>query len=84
MIATIIKIDKKPSKFGGHFFYVYFKSDDCKSYYTCLYPKMRSFLRWKNVMKVGNSFTNLKIKEKTLIDADSNFKLLDVKQNEQT
>lgn len=84
MIATIIKIDKKASKYGGDFYYVYFKSDECKSYYTCLYPKMRNFSRWKTVMKVGNTFTNLKVKEKTLIDADSNFKLLDIKKNEQT
>jgi len=76
MIATIIKIQKKRSRYGGFFFYVFFKSvDNKKSYYSCLYPKMRNFLRWKKVMDVNTTLSNLRLvkgKDK-LIDADSKF-----------
>jgi len=71
MVATIITIKRKLSQYGGYFFYVYFKGQDGKSYYTCLYPKMRNFKRWKEFMKEGIVLVNLNIKEKNLIDADS-------------
>ena len=83
MIATIIKIQKKSSRYGGFFFYVFFKSvDNKKSYYSCLYPKMRNFARWKQVMDVGVTLSNLKLcKDKTnLIDADSKFQIVEEKQ----
>lgn len=76
MIAILTKIEKKPSKYGGHFFYVFFKSKDEKSYYSCLYPKMRNFKRWKNVMKKGLTFSGLRILKGKLIDADSRFKVI--------
>jgi hypothetical protein len=68
-----MKIDEKPSRYGGRFFYVFFKGEDGKQYYTCLYPKCRNFPRWKKVMKEGIILENLNIKDaKTrLIDADS-------------
>jgi len=76
MIATITKIQKKRSRYGGYFFYVFFTSaDNKKSYYSCLYPKMRNFARWKKIMDIGTTLTNLKLvkgKDK-LVDADSKF-----------
>ena len=78
MIYTMIKIQKKSSRYGGHFFYAFFKGDDGNSYYTCLYPKMRNWSRWKKVLKVGAMFTNLKkVKgNPKLIDADSKFSIV--------
>jgi hypothetical protein len=79
MTATIIKIQKKSSRYGGHFFYAFFKGLDGQSYYTCLYPKMRNFTRWKKVLDVGVTLTNLrKVKGKEkLLDADSRFKIVE-------
>lgn len=79
MIATLIKLQKKRSRYGGYFYYAFFKGEDGKSYYTCLYPKMRNFKRWNKVLDIGKVFTNLKLvkgKEK-LIDADSKFKIVE-------
>lgn len=79
MTAEIVKIQKKPSRYGGFFFYAFFKGLDGKSYYTCLYPKMRNFARWKKVLDVGTTLSNLRlIKDNNkLIDADSNFKVVE-------
>lgn len=76
MIATIIKIQKKQSRYGGYFYYCFFKDvSGQQTYYTCLFPKMRNFARWKKVMDVGTTLSNLTLvkgKDK-LIDADSRF-----------
>ncbi len=77
MKAELVKIEKKPSRYGGYFFYAFFKGvEDGKPYYTCLFPKMRNFSRWKKVMKTGLIFSELRlVKGKgNLIDADSRFK----------
>ncbi len=77
--ATIIKIEKKPSRYGGYFFYAFFKEVKTgKSYYTCLYPKMRNFCRWKQILREGITLKNLRLVRghSKLIDADSRFKLL--------
>lgn len=79
MIAEIIKIQKKKSMYGGYFYYAFLKGVDGKSYYTCLYPKMRNFARWKKVLDVGTTLSNLKLvkgKDK-LIDADSRFEIVE-------
>ncbi len=73
MIATLLKIKKTPSRYGGYFYYAFFKGNDSKAYYTCLYPKMRNYIRWGKVLKEGTVFKNLKIKKGNLIDADSKF-----------
>lgn len=76
MTATIIKLEKKRSKYGGFFWYVFFKSLMGKSYYTCVYEKMRNYSRWKRVLDIGITLTGLKLSNKkpNLIDADSRFK----------
>jgi len=78
MIAEITKIKKKPSRYGGYFYYVFFKSNKGKSYYSCLYPKMRNFIRWRKVLKVGTLLKNLHLVRghKNIIDADSKFKVI--------
>lgn len=79
MIATIIKIEKKSSRYGGFFYYAFFKGKDNKSYYTCLYPKMRNFSRWKKILEEGIKLSNLKLVKgkKNLINADSRFKVIE-------
>lgn len=76
MTCEIIKLQKKKSRYGGHFYYVFFKSLMGKSYYTCVYEKMRNFARWKKVLDIGVTLTGLKLSNKkpNLIDADSRFK----------
>ena len=78
MKAQITSIKPTLSKYGGKFYYVFFKDDNGKSFKTCLFPTMRNFPRWKSVMKVGAILTNLKIKEKNLIDADSWFNFIGI------
>ncbi len=73
MILTITKFTEKVSKFGGKFFYTEFIDSNNKSYYTCLDPRKKNFIRWKRILKVGVSLKGLKIKEGKLIDADSRF-----------
>ncbi len=78
MILTIMEIKKKPSRYGGHFFYVYFKSQKGKDYYSCIFPKLRNYQRWKKVLRVGVTLKELRlvVGKTKLIDADSRFKTL--------
>jgi len=71
MKATLTKIEKRPSRYGGFFFYAFFKADNGKTYYTCLYPKMRNYVHWKPYMKEGTKLKNLRVKKGRLLDADS-------------
>lgn len=75
--AIITKIEKKNSKFGGYFYYIFFKSSKNYSYFSCIYPKFKNWSRWKKVMKKGITLSNLRLVEgkKNLINADSNFKV---------
>lgn len=79
MTAEIIKINKRPSKWGGSFFYVFFKGLDGKSYYSCIYPKMRNYARWKKVLDTGVTLSGLRLVKgrKNLIDADSRFQIVE-------
>ena len=79
MVATLIKLQKKRSKYGGYFYYAFFKGEDSRSYYTCLYPKMRNYSRWKKVLNIGTTFSNLRlVRDKTkLVDADSKFQVME-------
>ena len=82
MIAKLIKLEKKISRFGGYFHYAFFKEVNTgKSYYTCLFPRMRNFKRWKKVMTVGLTYKGLRLLKKgnkpNLIDADSRFKIVE-------
>ena len=78
MTCEIIKIQKKKSRYGGYFYYAFFKSLTGKSYYTCIYERMRNYSRWKKVLDVGITLTGLKLstKGKNLIDADSRFNVV--------
>ncbi len=76
MTATILKIKKTKSRYGGDLYLVCFKSLSGGSYISYLSPKFRNFSRWKKVLDVGVNLTGLKLsnKGKNLLDADSKFK----------
>lgn len=78
----------KASKFGGDFYYLFFKRDDGRAFRTCLAPSMRNFSRWDPVMravKAGKEviLENLREKNSAMIDADSIFKMQITQKKEQ-
>lgn len=78
MIAKVTKVESKPSRYGGIFYYMFFNNMEGKSYRTCLYPEYRNFERWKPVISKFNSGVEVWLKglflgAKGLINADSPF-----------
>ena len=76
MKAKILKIQKKKSEYGGHFYFVFMKGEDGKSYKTCLYPSCGNFKRWSFVIEKHSPdkemwLGNLRVKNGRLVDADS-------------
>ena len=78
MTAELIKINKRPSRYGGYFYLVCFKGLDGKSYISYIYPKMRNYSRWKKVLDTGITLSGLRLVrgKKNLIDADSRFSIV--------
>lgn len=74
MKATLVKLQKKPSRYGGWFYYAFFKAKNGKSYYSCIYPKMRNYATWKPYLREGIVLSGLRIKSGRLIDADSDIR----------
>lgn len=83
MKYLVMKMSKVPSKTGGHFYYIFFKDEEGKSFKTCVYPQYRNFLNWKPliIQFTNNSIPKkpiyvegLRIKQGNLIDADSQVK----------
>lgn len=73
LLVTGIK--ENQSKYGGKFYYVYFKEyDSGKSYKTCLSPSYRNYKNWSSLIK---NFKNNTVEVENvrangnLIDADS-------------
>lgn len=73
MELTILKItDWKPSKHGGDYKFMFMKDEATgKSYKTCIFKDMRNYSRWVNIMEVGNIIAGCRVRQGTLIDADS-------------
>jgi len=71
MRATLLKTQEQVSKFGGKFYYAFFKGDDGKSYCSCLYPNYGNFKRWQCLIGKENVvLDNLNVRG-NMIDADS-------------
>ena len=77
LLVTGIKENK--SKYGGKFYYVYFKEyDSGKSYKTCLSPSYRNYKNWSSLI---NNFKDNTVEVENvrangnLIDADSMSKI---------
>lgn len=74
--AELQKITKHPSKYGGDFYYLFFKNlEDGKSYRSCISPSYRNWRNWSDIIENFNektpvTLTNL-ILRNNLIDADS-------------
>lgn len=81
MRAEITGIEKRTSKYGGFFYYVFFRGDG-KSFRSCLDPKCQNFGRWEKLLKVGNVIEGLELKGPGLVDADSKPMLIDGGQND--
>lgn len=71
MKATITKVQKRKSKYGEYFYYLFFMGEDGKSYKSCIYPKMRNFRNWENFLITGIILADLEVMNKNLINADS-------------
>jgi predicted RNase H-related nuclease YkuK (DUF458 family) len=87
MQATMTRVSAQSSKYGGMFYYAYFRDDQGQSYKSCLYKECKNYSRWVPVIQhVINGKTvvldGLKIKDKTLINADSKFNVVKVEEQE--
>lgn len=80
MKAQITSFKSQKSKYGDTFFYVFFKDQNGKSFRSCIYENMRNFAKWKRILKPGMVLDNLSLKSKGLIDADSQFQIIGVKE----
>jgi hypothetical protein len=77
MKARIMKIEKHPSQYSGYFYYVFLKDlDTGKSYRTCVSTSNGNYQRWRDVLQVGIVLDNLRVFQNKIIDADSQFNLV--------
>tara|TARA_R110000751_G_scaffold82206_2_gene165494 strand:- start:272 stop:583 length:312 start_codon:yes stop_codon:yes gene_type:complete len=80
MKAQITSFKTQQSKYGQTFYYVFFKDENGKSFRSCIYVNMRNFEKWKSILKSGMVLDNLRLKQKGLIDADSNFNVVGIRE----
>ena len=73
MKALLLKIEQHPSAYGRHFYYVFFKSEDGKSYRTCIRPGFENWERWREHLRQGEAIwlDGLRVLKPGMIDADS-------------
>jgi len=73
MKLTLMKVKREKSRYGGHCFGLFFRSDEGKSYRSWLYPFCNNFVKWKLVLESGEGteIENLKLKTPHIVDADS-------------
>jgi len=72
MKATLLRTQEGVSKYGGKFYYAFFKGEDGRSYRSCLYPNCGNFMRWRGFIgKRDIVLDGLTPIGKNLIDADS-------------
>jgi hypothetical protein len=71
MKVTLLRTQEKTSKFGGKFFYFFFKGENGKSYRSCMYPQYGNFKRWQEfVGKKDIVLDNVNVNG-AMVDADS-------------
>ena len=71
MKATLLKTQETTSKFGGKFYYAFFKDALGKSYRSCLYPNYGNFARWRSFIGKQGIILDGLIAKGTMVDADS-------------
>lgn len=75
--VKVTGVQRSKSRFGGDFFYVFFKDMEGKSYRTCIYPKYRNFAMWGDLIEersrksIDIYLTGLTERKEGQIDADS-------------
>ena len=79
MKAQITSFKEQTSKYGDTFFYVFFKDQNGKSFRSCIYQNMRNFAKWHKILRSGMVLDNLSLKAKGLIDADSSFQIVGIR-----
>jgi len=78
----LLRIDKHESKYGGFFYYLFFRDKaGNKSYKTCVAENCRNFGKWRyiifnqdsegNYKMIGRIFGNMYLKDSHTINADS-------------
>lgn len=80
MKAKILKADLKKSKHNGYFYHVFFKTDNGKSFRSCVYKECHNYSRWDKVVrefKAGKEvwLDNLFLVNDAIISADSDFRV---------
>ena len=77
MKAKLINTQRNPSKYGGYFWYFFFKLEDGRSARSCISEKMRNFRNWKELCgKEDIELDGLFFTRSGIIDADSNPKII--------
>jgi hypothetical protein len=71
MRAILLKTQEGTSKFGGKFYYAFFKSESGKSYRSCLYPNFGNFKRWAGFIGRKEVVLDNLIEKGNMVDADS-------------
>ena len=76
MRATLLKITKHPSKWGGDFYYLFFKTEDGVSCKSCVTPNCRNYNRWASIIKNFDEadpivLDNLVLMSNGMVNADS-------------
>jgi len=74
MVAKILKVEQKKSKYGDFFHYVFFKEEETgKSFRTCIYQNMGNARHWDGLMEPGNVLGGLRTINRNgsrIVDAD--------------
>lgn len=76
MKLKITSMNSQPSKYGGEFYYIFFKDIETgKSLKTCVSNNFRNYRNWKNIIERYSNkedivITNV-ITHTNLVDADS-------------
>ena len=88
MTLRINNIVKQPSKYGGYFYYIYFKCiEDGRSFKTCVAESYRNYKNWKEIIETFDKtkktmINNVRIKN-NLVDADSKPMIIEQEKDNQ-
>lgn len=78
MNARVLKISKKPSRYGQDFYYIFCKTDDGISCKSCVSPQYGNYVKWSGLIskmerindhEINATLLGIKLRGK-LIDAD--------------
>lgn len=80
MKAQLLRTSEQQSRYGGRFYYFFFKGEDGKSYRSCMYPNMGNFKRWKPYVGKTDVWLDNLVLKGNLIDADSHPRLMKLEE----